>query len=301
MKNYPCLLATGVALLAAGLAHAQTPLAHWTFDDAAGNTAANTGSVGTSLDLTMFDSTNTAADLSTATGVNGIGTAIDFSSASAMGNGTGPRASVAANVTTYSALTGLTVTGWLNTADLFTGSSGTLIRNYNTTTGARGGFQIITANSATFGDGLRLVLGTGIASPQTVDFNIYGNATLTQANAWVFFAATWSNSGSNNLNWYAGDTLNAATVAVTSTTAIATIANTNFGKTVIGRNDTNAGGNGFDGLLDDIRIYDTALDLTQIETIRASALTAIPEPSNFAALGGLLALGCATQRRRRRS
>jgi hypothetical protein len=57
--------------------------------------------------------------------------------------------------------------------------------------------------------------------------------------------------------------------------------------------DTLGATNGFDGLLDDIRIYDGLLTVTQIESIRAEA---VPEPACLTLFG----LSAMTLRRRRR-
>lgn len=52
---------------------------------------------------------------------------------------------------------------------------------------------------------------------------------------------------------------------------------------------------GLDGQLDDFRIYDVALNSSQIATLAAAA---VPEPSTYAALLGICALGLAMWRRR---
>ena len=52
----------------------------------------------------------------------------------------------------------------------------------------------------------------------------------------------------------------------------------------------------FDGAMDDIRIYNYALSAAEVQGL----YTAVPEPSTYAALTGLTALGFAAMRRRKR-
>jgi hypothetical protein len=274
-----------LAALAPALASAQ--IVQWTFDEAASNTAANTGSL-SGYTLTTRDSANAGANLRTAPGVSGLGNAIDFSAGATMGNSSGPYAFN--NTQTIGALSALTVTGWFKTDGAQTLSSGTatLLRNY--TSGANAtGFQITTTSN----NRLQIALGSG--SGASTFSSLSNDALMSQASTWVFFAVTWNGS---SVQWYVGDEDAPVTVSGTSGAYTGSLG-AGPNSIVLGRSgSTGTSAQGFDGLLDDIRIYDSALGLSQIEAVRASA---IPEPSAFAALGGLAALGLAASRRRRRA
>ena len=90
-----------------------------------------------------------------------------------------------------------------------------------------------------------------------------------------------------NLNMHIGDWGTAPGIA--SVGATATIFLANDGTTT----------NGFNGQLDDIRIYNGLLTVSEIEAIRVEAI-AIPEPSSCALVFGFVSLAGVALRRRRR-
>lgn len=123
-------------------------------------------------------------------------------------------------------------------------------------------------------------------------FNANNDATMiglygTGANGAVITGDTSSAAtvaqglGIHNGGWW--DPAGAAVVGATATMFLANSGTNTDGTT-----------NGFDGQLDDIRIYSNLLTVSEIEAVR---LSAIPEPSSAAALGAIGALALLRRRR----
>jgi hypothetical protein len=72
--------------------------------------------------------------------------------------------------------------------------------------------------------------------------------------------------------------------------------NLGSGSIQIGRDQISANNRPFVGLIDDFSVYDTALSLTELDTLAATG--AIPEPSSAALLLGVGVLGLSVRRRR---
>ncbi len=283
-------LALGACLLAAATTTASAQLVLWSFDEAGTATFAdNTGSLGNSYDLNTFVSnanvSTSAANLRVADTLAGSAFALDLTSTGSTGGAQGAHGTLAASAGGLSGLTAMTITGWFNPSAL--PANGTfLLRNSTGSTGGGFNLQFIGAQQ------LRLLVSDGAAS---TNFNSANNAYAAGAGAWQFFSVSWSATG--GALWYSG------TDSVASTSNGLNTTQRNMGensfRAILGRSGTGTG-NAFYGYLDDIRVYNTALDGAAIEAIRLANVSAIPEPSAFAVLGGLAALGLAASRRRRR-
>ena len=105
---------------------------------------------------------------------------------------------------------------------------------------------------------------------------------------WTFIAAVWNtdnpSAGSNTVTFYAGS--ESVTVPLTNTASVHTTS-------AIGNLRPDVFNEGWVGLIDDVRIFDTALTPAEIADIMA-----IPEPSS-GLLVGLGAVGLLLRRRRR--
>lgn len=125
--------------------------------------------------------------------------------------------------------------------------------------------------------GTQLAFGIG-----SYDVTIFSTSSVNTGN-WIHVAATWEDSGTMNL--YLNGVLDATTGGASSDPR--DTSNPFF----VGQD---LGGNFYIGSLDQVQIYDSVLGSGQI-----AALSAIPEPSTYAALAGLAALGFVIVRRRR--
>jgi hypothetical protein len=256
------------------------PLVHYTFDDDAPADAdtkpvalTNTGALGTVFDLTAIgaDTRITAAG----DGAFGAGRALSLDGNAAMNQ---------SSATAYTAITGnkagldglaeMTVTGWMKpTAALGTGGA-TLFRYSDGSGGVLNGWNMSVASR----DRLGLNVGdTGTEPGQTTPKATYTTADNTFANstdAWRFFAITWSATG--GAQWYAGaeDTAPAVVVTATGYDGLTTMA-TGARAFRVGYAGS---GNGFKGLLDDLRIYGATLTAAQVKTVYDESKPPTPPP-----------------------
>jgi hypothetical protein len=275
-----------LALLALSPVVASAQLVRWSFDETGTATSAdNTGSLGNAYDLNTFKSntnaSTSAANLRVADTLGGSASALDLTSTGSTGGAQGAHGTISAAAGGLSGLSAMTITGWFNPSTL--PANGTFLLR-NSTGSAGGGFNLQFISSQQ----LRLLVSDGTAS---TNFNSATNAFSAGADAWQFFSVSWTATG--GAIWYSGTDTIVSTSNGLNTTARSM--GTNSYQAILGRSGTGSG-NAFYGYLDDIRIYDTALSGDAIEAIR---LSNIPEPSSFAALGGLFALGVAAMRRRR--
>lgn len=234
---------------------------------------------------------------------------IDFGSIAA---GDGARAIDFPPVTTAptSGLRAFTIAGWINLQSTTIGSGGNRIISsfVGGNTGTLGsdrqrGFDLVqVANSTASATGARLRIGVNAAPDQDVQGPYSSNNKLTAvgdgsapANNWVFFAVTYdartdaSNDG--QVRYYFG---NANTLAALDTgvgsSGVQTydrgpIVDPGIGCTLgnftsasglaTARNDT-ANSRVLRGLLDEIRFFDTALDLAAIQAVQQSSPSPLP-------------------------
>lgn len=280
-----CQLIRNIAILGAialvsvaARAELPTPLIHFDFG---GNspTQMNQGSINTSLTI------NSPAAL--AQGVSGVS---DFAFSNAAANGMGSGASgnnvngVATAAFTLPASSTFTITGWFN-AETRLDSAARIFQKTN----SNAGISLYGNNGA---------LAVEINGKTAV----VSDPVFGETGKWIFFAITYSwdnDTGAGAINFYTGSTAAGSVVTAGSSAAISgtgalaqTTSTFNLG------NNSGTGVRPFDGLLDDIRIYKEALDITQLEQIRLTAAP-IPEPSHLALGVGATALmlGCAWRAR----
>jgi hypothetical protein len=275
------VLALGSVLgLAAAHAALPEPLIRFDFTNGA---LANTGSI-TNTNLTI----NAPAILSPdKAGVSGLSGDYAFTNTAASGMGSSAnetgRDGVATAPFTLAATNTFTITGWFN-AGTTLGSAARILQKTNTSSG----INLYGNNGA---------LAVEINGKAAVS----SDAVFGDTGKWVFFALTYSWSTDNSqgiVNFYVGSTA-AGGIATAGTVAAAS----GTGALAATTSDLRIGNDPgktrpFDGLLDDIRIYDEALDIAQLDQIRLSAAP-IPEPSHVALIVGVttLALGCAWRAR----
>lgn len=235
-----------------------------------GTTATNAGSLGGNYNVTLRNNAGTATDLHSAdgTGVSGLAgdRAFDLTTAVAMG-GAGPYANFVSETNSDLAPLGaLTLAGWYKVADGAELNSAYVIQNQNGSSPSVGGWRV---NFTTVGR-MQFTMGYGSAV-QTV--NSDSNAFSSNGGNWMFFAVSWNGS---NATFYNGTVAGSATAVGSRALSQTMLGDTQVAS--IGRSNSTGA---LDGLLDDFKIYNTALDATQIEAVRVSA---IPEPSTFAML-----------------
>ncbi|MBI1368360.1 MAG: PEP-CTERM sorting domain-containing protein [Planctomycetes bacterium] len=255
---------------------------HWTFDEAASGTtnalnSAGNGTINGVFNSTSTRSTNTPNSASTAS-FNTSGGSTSYLVATDP-SGTQP-------IDDVDNLTKFTIALWFNPQSAIAANKRLIAKNDlspNTS-----GFDWLFSNSS---GGLTIsVNGTSIASS--------ANAAV-DLNVWHFMVVTYDGSlTTNNVKFYTG--------AVAS--AVAQLGSTRtLNKGAVADNDDELRLGGTqrsstatpDALFDDVRIYNTVLDLTALETIRQEGITApvsAPEPTSLALLG----IGVAAIARRRR-
>jgi hypothetical protein len=281
-------LATGSASVFAAVP-VPAPLLEFRFNEASGTTTTSTGTgTGTGSTATVAtyqDSTGAAASLRSADmfGVSGQAGdyAFDNTASTGMGSaGTGGRVYVG-NVTTAQDLTSFTLQGWFYSDTQINGVARLLDDN-------SGGLQ---------GFGLRADSNAGRLVLTVNSTSAISAASYTQTNQWVFFAVTYDGSQtSSNVNFYIGTTTSGVSLVGTHTIN-AGLSQGNLLPLVIGNstgsnNASNINNRPFDGYLDNIRVYGSATDntgvlgITQLEAIRSSDVTPVPEPVTTALLGG---------------
>lgn len=282
-----------ISLACAGRLGAQTLLLQYEFNDS-GTSTANGVSGGPVANF--VDSSGAGVDLhSSGTGAstrgpsNTVGDlAFDNTSATGMGSaGTGGKA-VVSGTQIFGGLTQFTVTGWYN-ASAATGSSGA--RLFTTNDGREALY---------FAGATGLTLAVNGANAPTGTTTVSSTNTFTTTGAWVFFAVTYDGTlTSNNVKFYSGGSDSVTGSAIGAGTGSANAGTLAATSTTLNIGGTTANNRPFDGLMDDFRIYSGVLNLAAVEAIRIDGITAIPEPSTFAALVGVAAVGLVALRRRR--
>lgn len=262
---------------------APVPVYEFTFNET-GSTAANTGSL--NADGTLMNSSGVATDLHSAdgTGVTGLpgDRAFDNTASTAMGSsGTGGRVDIAAATSLHGA-EAITIVGWFKTAGETPIGSAAYLFDLGTTGGGNAGLTLVGDSNAS----VRLnVYGQTASGSQ---FVVSAANSFTETEEWIFIAATYDStvSGEHNVKIYKG-TLNDAVQLVASGEITVGKLSTTASKTVAIGNVSGGAIRPFDGFIDDLRVYDAALDLTELESLRSSAL---PEPASAAliAAGSLL-------------
>lgn len=247
-------------------------VAQYLFNEGSGTTVANSGSAGSSGNLSLGGS---PAAVFSAAGFtpNGSGHSMDNTASPAAG--TGGYAQTSASFDAVDNLSQATITGWMNIQ-----VAASLARLVDRADGSVGSGQW---SLYIDGDTSKLQLNLGGTS--------YVSNSFLTTDQWIFFAVVINeDDGGNKIKFYSGDTLTAVTSrGVLSSTSPGL--GDNSKKLTIG-NRENAG-RAFDGYLWDVRIYDEALSSSALETVRVSG---IPEPTTLGLI--FLPAGILLSRRR---
>jgi hypothetical protein len=272
MNNRKSILTLGSAFLFAGLltAYSQTPLLHYTFDEASGN-ALDYGS-GTAADGAYISpatrTTDTPAGYSdgalNAVPANAYLTTPDADKL----DGLGP----------------LTLTAWINLQG--NPANGNRVMSKQVASGNFDGFSfaISTPSSGTISSSnFRLNLGLGGAGG--FGFFVSGQ-NISAANEWLFVAVSYDGTGA--VNFYTGD--DASSVGSIGSALLAGVATP--GALVANDRDfrvaaQSSGTVSAPIMIDDVRVYGSVLNLTELDGIR---LSNVPEPSIAALFGGFALL-----------
>ena len=101
---------------------------------------------------------------------------------------------------------------------------------------------------------------------------------------WVFVAATWNGT---NVTFYTGSPTSAASQLGVSQSLL--LSNTTDNAVAMRVGSYTDGSTGPDALIDDVRVYDSVLDLSALDVVRLQDLQ-IPEPSSLLLLlvGGVV-------------
>lgn len=249
--------------LSAVVSHAQTLLSHYTLD----GTVEDSGSLGVGGVL------NNSATFTASGGGVGI-----FDKAFSTGDGVNRYFSAATGGNAAFGLDAMTITLWVNVSS--GAGNDRLVSNITKSSGFDLFLSSVNASS------YRLTFGiNGTSGGNTVS-----STTSLDIGKWVFVAVTYD---SVNVRFYSGDEETAAALNTTVSkevgSIIASLSNLEIGGTpATGEDRTPV------ALFNDVRIYDGALSLSELEAIRGTAV--IPEPSNYAAMLGVFSMGLLAMR-----
>lgn len=301
MAPVPCgglfsSVAAGLAvMLGVSQAALPTPLVNLRLNEASGEAAANTGSLAGSANFVQTDGfplfTNAVPTGQFAPAGNSG--SVDFGNITASGQG--GRAidlSPTAGDGSLGTLTAFTVCGWVNARNLAVGWGGNRIAFALAQPNGPGFDLVQLANGA-----LRIGInqwpdGSGGGGPSSSSGKIKADPQ-TGATNWVFFAVAYDSSlESGNVKYYFGrpDQLavldgahnykggvdNGGLIEISGMLTLG-----NFGEVVGARNETgpNGGSRVFRGLIDELRVYDQALDLAQVQQAQLNGATPGVAPS----------------------
>lgn len=282
-------IASSVVMLAAMTPSfaAPLPVGEWLFNET--GTLANSTGTNAALDLTLRNQNGAVTDMHSADGLGVTGQAgdraFDNRGATNMGTGYSSRADIAdSSSSTLDQLTSFTLAGWFRTDPTAstTGLAGSLFDNY------------LYSPSLGF-TGYRLFYIDGQLRLQAGHYLGYDLAQSTAgaysgSDTWTFFAAVYKGSGTCPLNcpsvtFYKGTKGGPVTLVNTVSGAGAFQGGAPYPDVqyfTIGSNSYFAGAQSlrtsqpFDGLLDDMRIWNTTLTLADLESVRGMAVVPVP-------------------------
>lgn len=252
---------SAVVALVGALTSPAALIAWYKFDEGSGSSTANSGTAGSSGNLSFQGSaTFSPAGESPA----GTGYSLDNRTGSTMG-GSGGGAQTAASFDALDSLTAMTITGWYKSDGAIAG----LARLVDRADASVGAGQWSLYFDPTPG---RLQLNLG----GTTFFNTSGDYWVT--NTWMFFAVRFI--GGSSVSFFVGDTATSATLLTSAGGTVPADLGDGTKKLTVGNRENL--GRAFKGFLDDVRIYDEAISDTGIEDIRVAG---IPEPGTIGLLG----------------
>jgi len=265
-------------IFCAAMAHA-SPLVEYQFNA----DSASQPSGGTLPNSSVTIQNPTAAIGAAGSGVSGQAgdRAFDNTAATAMGSqSTSNYKGIALNATTdFSSLSAMTLTGWFKANEVI-GDGAVIVRTNQ--------FSLRAYDAA-------VPSTTGVIQLNISGSNAPRSATtgtvFNSINTWVYFAVVWDGS---TIKYYQGLTSQAASQLGSTSAFAPAMADPDAGLQIgnISPANNSASARIFDGYLDDVRIYGTALSLPQVQAIQAADIANVPEPATLALLSlGLLAAG----------
>jgi hypothetical protein len=286
IRRLTALLAAALAVLAS-TAQSQTLLYQWNFDNATGSGAtftaapsAGSGALGTLTDLNSGAGPAAPANSGLTGGAGDLGLvqpAYGVTGAGAIGGLLGD----------LSGVSGFTVSAWFNLNSTATnfgayGSAGALnsrlfdIGNTSNGDGNRLYFALNTGTNLQFGVNQAGSTGpiTGQQGTTPGAFGLFGNASSTMTNNWIFVAGSYSAAQNGSVNLYVGSQSVAASLVGTLTN-VGTIAWESSGDYAYIGNRPSNGTRALPGGIDDVRLYSGAADQTFIDNV----IQSVPEPS----------------------
>ena len=267
-------------ILSCGVASAQTPLLHYTFDEASGD-ALDSGSGSAS------PGTLQGGAIRSANTPSGSGSSINFRTDAPYAHILGEDA---AKLDGHSQLT---LSTWLNVESYPSGNHRLVAKQ---AAGTFGGFNFsmnATPNDGTVGpDNFRLgmFLGNNVSAGATDFAAVFSSADVDAASKWVFLAVTYDGTvATDNVRFYIGDVNNPVTQLGNPLSMVQLVVDGGSARFGVGFTDAAPTANtSVLGYQDDVRVYGTTLGLGDLDDIR---LQAVPEPSTYALIGtGLAAL-----------
>jgi hypothetical protein len=253
------LFAGWLMLASAARATLPTPLLHYTFDEAAGTAAATDSGVSPGADG-VFNGAATR----TANTPNGQGYALDLSTS---GVNDYVRCGDPAKLNNRAALSNaVTLTLWVNLR-----GNQSMNDRLISKLSATGGFELRFANSSATSAQPLYACDTTSSGALSSSVNLSGR--------WVFLAATYDGSKtSGNVVFYSGGTNSAVTLMNTTSWALGAI--TNSGTELrVGGTAASSADRTPPAWIDDVRIYDGVLSITDLEAVRAEG--GLPSPLQF--------------------
>lgn len=270
-------------------ASAQTLLAHYTFDEGTGTTAADSSGYGTATNGTLVGgagwTTNTPSGSGSALALDGRTTPRNYAEA--------------ANTKVNTITDSFTISLWVNlqaapvNGDRFVS---TLMA------GSGFDFSIQDPRGAT-GQNSGTISASNFSL--AVFVNSTGNAAISlktnysAANQWVFIAATYSKGSVKFYTGTADDNVSGLTTVLAGALPASVAASSN--PLQIGDTPVAGSSRTLNGYLDDVRIYSGVASQSFLEGVRLENLSTVPEPSTTIAIVATLSLLAALIVRQRRA
>ncbi|MBW8781693.1 MAG: PEP-CTERM sorting domain-containing protein [Verrucomicrobia bacterium] len=290
-------LALAAALVLPVVGFAQTPLYQWNFDPSGSLAPTSTNGSVTGGTLAITNAGTATSSTVNSAGVSGASGdyALDASSTTyAQSNYT----TITSSLGSFPTLNALTVTMWIKAADWSASINNARLLELNSApTGMDGDKLYFSVNANGFSSaGALFQAGINQGGGSVSNGTLMPNS----GSSWLFVSMTWDSTltSGSNISVFMGNTTTSVAQAGTAFGAYTNAMTSVTSVSIANRSD---GIRGFDGLIDDVRIYDSALSSGQLEAIRVSGISAIPEPSTYGIVAGGLALVGAMVACRRRA